>query len=278
MRDCDFEYIRTLVYQRSRISLDDRKRELVAARVAKRLRATQIASVDDYCRLLKSPNQEEEHSKLIDAISTNHTFFFREGSHFEFVRSRVVPEMTARAGRERWRRLYAWSAACSSGEEPYSLAMTLDNTVKPAALSWHIEATDISNRMLEAARKAVYKRESVVGKAPPWALPYFQTGIGPQEGNFRIKPALCSRVSFRQLNLLAGPPPFTEPMQLIFCRNVMIYFDRATQEELVNKLASRLIPGGYLIVGHSESLTGIAHKLQLVEPAVYRLPCPGEKT
>jgi chemotaxis protein methyltransferase CheR len=150
--------------------------------------------------------------------------------------------------------------------------MTLDNTVNAATWSWHVEATDISNRMLEAARKAVYKKESVVGKAPPWSLPYFQRGIGPQEGNLRIKKTLCDRVTFRQLNLLDGPPPFSEAMHVIFCRNVMIYFDRPTQEELVNKLASWLVPGGYLIVGHSESLTGIAHGLQLVEPAVYRRP------
>ncbi len=171
MRDCDFDFIRTLVYDRSRISLDERKRELVAARLAKRLRATRTESVDAYCRLLKSPDQEDERWNLIDAISTNHTFFFRESSHFEFVRSRIVPEMTERAGRERWKRLYAWSAACSSGEEPYSLAMTLDDTVNRQALSWHVEATDISSRMLETAKRAIYTEESVVGRAPTWSLP-----------------------------------------------------------------------------------------------------------
>jgi len=274
MRDSDFEFIRTLVYERSRISLDYHKRELVAARLAKRLRATQIASVDDYCRLIRLPDQEEERSMLIEAISTNHTFFFREGSHFEFVRSIAVPEMAERAKRERCPRFYAWSAACSSGEEPYSLAMTLDDTVDAKTWSWHVEATDISTRVLDVAQKAIYKTESVAGKAPPWAMGYFQRGIGPQEGNFRIKPSIRAHVSFRQLNLLAGPPPFTEPMHVIFCRNVMIYFDKATQEELVNKLSRRLVPGGYLIVGHSESLTGISHRLQLVEPAVYRLPPP----
>jgi chemotaxis protein methyltransferase CheR len=272
MRECDFEFIRTLVYKRSRIHLDNRKRELVAARLAKRLRETQTASVGDYCDLLRSPGQEEECVRLIDAISTNHTFFFREGSHFEFVRSRIVPEMSERSKRERWPRLYAWSAACSSGEEPYSLAMALDDAVNPASWSWHVEATDISMRMLDAAQKAVYKGESVIEKTPPWAMHYFQRGIGPQEGNFRIKPSLHTRVTFRHLNLLEGPPPFSEPMHVIFCRNVMIYFDRDTQAELIAKLARQLVPGGYLIVGHSESLANIAHGLQLVESAIYRRP------
>jgi chemotaxis protein methyltransferase CheR len=272
MRESDFEFIRTLVYERSRINLDNRKRELVAARLAKRLRATQIASVDDYCDLLRSPDQEEERTRLIDAISTNHTFFFREGSHFEFLRSRIVPEMSERSRKERWKRLYAWSAACSSGEEPYSLAMSLDDCVDSSTWSWQVEATDISMRMLDVAEKAVYKSEAVIGRAPAWAMPYFQRGIGPQEGNYRIKPALRSRVSFRHINLLEGPFPFSEPMHVIFCRNVMIYFDHATQEELVNKLTRQLVPGGYLIVGHSESLTNISHRLQPVESAIYRRP------
>jgi len=272
MRESDFEYIRTLVYERSRIHLDNRKRELVAARLAKRLRETQTASVGDYCNLLRSPGQDEECSRLIDAISTNHTFFFREASHFEFVRSRIVPEMSERARRERWARLYAWSAACSSGEEPYSLAMALDDSVDRARWSWHVEATDISMRMLEVAQKAVYRSESVIEKTPAWAMHCFQRGIGPQEGNFRIKPTLHARVTFRHLNLLEGPPPFPEPMHLIFCRNVMIYFDRATQEELVAKLTRQLVPGGYLFVGHSESLANITHGLQLVESAIYRRP------
>jgi len=272
MRESDLEFIRTLVYERSRINLDNRKRELVAARLAKRLRATQIASVDDYCDFLRSPGHEEERIKLIDAISTNHTFFFREGSHFDFLRSRIVPEMSERSRRERWSRLYAWSAACSSGEEPYSLAMTLDDTVDSSTWSWQVEATDISYPMLEVAQRAVYKSESVNGKAPAWAMTYFQRGIGPQEGNYRIKPSLRNRVSFRHINLLEGEPPFRDLMHVIFCRNVMIYFDHATQEELVNKLTRQLVPGGYLIVGHSESLTNIAHSLQPVESAIYRRP------
>ena len=272
MRDSEFEFIRTLVYERSRINLGADKRELVSARLGKRLRATESASLADYCDLLRSPGAEEELAHLIDVISTNHTFFFRENAHFDFVRNRAVPEMLARQRTERWPRFNAWSAACSSGEEPYSLAITLAESLAGANWPWHIEATDISHRILAKAAAGIY-RDDVVGKMPPATVrQYFKRGIGPQAGNSRIRPELQACVTFRQLNLLEGEPPFTEPFQIIFCRNVMIYFDRPTQEELVARLTRRLVPGGYLLVGHSESLTGIKHSLQLVCPAVYRRP------
>jgi chemotaxis protein methyltransferase CheR len=272
MRESEFDFIRTLVYERSRIKLGPDKRELVTARLGKRLRATRIGTIGDYCRLLQSPGSDEELAHLIDAISTNHTFFFREGVHFDFVRSHVVPEMVQRARTERWPRFSAWSAACSSGEEPYSLAITLAESLGAAAWPWHIEATDISHRILAKARAAIYPEAAIAKIAPPLVRAHFQRGVGPQEGNFRVKPALQAGVTFHQLNLLEGDPPFRDPFQVIFCRNVMIYFDRPTQEELIQRLTRRLVPGGYLLVGHSESLTGIRHSLQMVRPAIYRRP------
>jgi chemotaxis protein methyltransferase CheR len=273
MRDSEFEFIRTLVYEHSRIHLGPDKRELVAARLGKRLRATELPTIGDYCDLLRGPNADDELSNLIDAISTNHTFFFRENSHFEFVREQLVPEMSARPPRERGSRFYAWSAACSSGEEPYSLAMTLHECLPSSAgWPWHIECTDISHRILAKASAAVYKGEVVTKLPPAQVRTFFQRGVGPQEGNYRIRPQLQACLSFHRLNLLEGEPPFREPFHVIFCRNVMIYFDRPTQEELVNKLTRRLVPGGYLLVGHSESLTGIRHSLQMVKPAIYRRP------
>ncbi|HWL17666.1 MAG TPA: protein-glutamate O-methyltransferase [Opitutus sp.] len=270
MRDSEFDFIRSLVYERSRINLSSDKRELVSARLGKRLRATKLASVGDYCRLLQSPGAEGELAHLIDAISTNHTFFFREQAHFDYLRTVVVPELRARASREHWSQLRVWSAACSSGEEPYSLAMTLADCAN--GWKWHIQATDISHRILEKARLAIYPEESV-GRLPTATVQaHFQRGFGPQDGNFRIKPALREQVTFRHLNLLEGEPPFSEPFQVIFCRNVMIYFDRPTQEELINRLTRRLVPGGYLFVGHAESLTTINHSLQTVRPAIYRRP------
>ena len=267
MRDNEFEFLRTLVYERSRISLGPDKRELVSARVGKRLRATNMATLGDYCELLQSPNSEEELGHLIDAISTNHTFFLREIAHFDFLRQTAVPAL---AGRASGGKFQVWSAACSSGEEPYSIAMTLAACLpqKP----WHIQATDISNRILARAQAAIYSGESVDRLPPDFVRTYFQRGIGPQDGNYRVRPELRERVSFHQLNLLEGEPPFSDLFQVIFCRNVMIYFDRQTQEELVGRLARRLVPGGYLFVGHSESLTPIRNSLLRVQPAIYQKP------
>jgi len=270
MRDSEFDFIRSLVYERSRINLTADKRQLVSARLGKRLRATNLPTVTDYCRLLKSGAATEELSHLIDAISTNHTFFFREIAHFEFLRDKALPELLARARSERWSKLRVWSAACSSGEEPYSIAMTLAECVPQ--WSWQVDATDISHRVLQKAALGIYDAECTGRLPKPTLRTHFQKGVGAQEGNYRVKAALRDRVNFRHLNLLEGEPPFTEPFHLIFCRNVMIYFDRPTQEELVGRLSRRLLPGGYLFVGHSESLTHLRHPLTPVRPAVYQKP------
>ena len=269
MRENEFEFIRGLVYQHSRINLGPDKRELVSARLGKRLRATQLSSVEDYCSLLQTQHDGVELGHLIDAISTNHTFFFREIAHFDFLQQTLIPEMKARAREERWPQFNVWSAACSSGEEPYSVAMALDETLG-TAWPWHIQCTDISSRILGQARAGIYREETINKLAPQRVRSYFQRGYGPREGHFRVKPVLQSGLSFHQLNLLEGEPPFPDLFHVIFCRNVMIYFDRKTQEELVQKLTRRLLPGGYLFVGHSESLTGIRHSLESVRPAIYR--------
>ncbi len=274
IRDSDYDFIRKLVYNRSRINLGPDKRELVTARLNKRLRATNLPSIGDYCRYLKEAKDEDELSHLIDAISTNHTYFFREKEHFDFLYGHILPEMLKRKAAERWSRFNLWSAASSSGEEPYSIAITLAEFVRRQNTDWpwRIEATDISHRILAKAREAVY-REETVSKVPKDLLTqYFQKGFGPHEGNFRVKPDLAEQVRFSQINLLQGEPPNSDPFHVIFCRNVMIYFDHPTQQELVNRLARRLVPGGYLLVGHSESLTAIQHGLTMIKPAIYRLP------
>jgi chemotaxis protein methyltransferase CheR len=270
MRDSEFDFIRALVYERSRIHLSADKRQLVTARLGKRLRATNLSSIGEYCRLLQSPGADEELANLIDAISTNHTFFFREIAHFDFMRATVLPEFTARARTERWSEFRVWSAACSSGEEPYSIAITLAESLP--SFPWRIEATDISRRVLAKAAAGIYSGDTV-SKLPRETLrKHFQRGFGPQEGNYRVKSVLRDRVNFHHLNLLEGEPPFREAFHVIFCRNVMIYFDRQTQDQLVQRLAARLVPGGYLFVGHSESLTQTRHELQPVKPAIYRKP------
>lgn len=270
MRDQEFEIIRDIVYRRSRIHLGPDKRDLVSTRLGKRLRATNSHSLGDYCRLLQSPGAEEELNNLVDVISTNHTFFFREQAHFDFMKQSALPELTARMTAERRSRFNVWSAASSSGEEAYSIAITLATHLPH--IPWHIEGTDISHRILEVAKRAVYDEETVRNLSEPIVRAYFQRGFGPQLGFLRVKAELRNHVNFSQLNLLESEPPLAEPFQIIFCRNVMIYFDRPTQEELVARLTRRLVPGGYLFVGHSESLTSIKHTLRAIRPAVYQRP------
>ncbi|HEY0947429.1 MAG TPA: protein-glutamate O-methyltransferase CheR [Opitutaceae bacterium] len=273
MLDTEYQFIRDLVYRHSRINLGPDKQELVSARLGKRLRAMRLPSLSDYCRLLQTPDGEAELGHLIDAISTNHTYFFREEEHFTALRSLILPDLAARRAAKRWASLRVWSAACSSGEEPYSIAITLAQQPRESApWPWRIDATDISSRVLAKATAGIYPAEALARIDPGVVRTYFQTGYGPQSGNYRVRPELAASVHFRQLNLLDGVPPFKEPFHVIFCRNVMIYFDRPTQEELIARLTRQLLPGGWLLVGHSESLSGIRHTLKMVRPAVYRAP------
>jgi chemotaxis protein methyltransferase CheR len=268
MRDSEFEFIRHLVYEQSRINIGPDKRELVSARLGKRLRATNLPDVGAYCKLLRSPAAEQEVADLIDVISTNHTFFFRENAHFEFMRKRILPEIRTSTRTAAGTPFNVWSAACSTGEEPFSIAITLADHLKDRP--WHILATDISHRVLAVAEAATYRDETVKSISADLIQLHFQKGFGPEAGKVRLRKPLRDRVSFQQLNLLKGDPDATEPFQLIFCRNVMIYFDRATQEELVARLTRFLAPGGYLFVGHAESLTNLRHTLTPVQAAVYQ--------
>lgn len=268
----DYNFICRLVYDRSRIHLGPDKKALVSGRLTKRLRQLQLPDFDEYCQLLRSPAGETELRFLIDRISTNHTTFFREAKHFDFLREIVFPQWRARPGAKR-EPFRFWSAACSSGEEPYSLAIQLAEYLAPASSNaWSIEASDISTRVLDMAFAGVYETERLAGLRKEWLRRYFQKGVRDWVGHFRIKEELRERVRFHQLNLLENNYPFTKPFDVIFCRNVMIYFDRPTQEALVGYLAERLVPGGYLMVGHSESLSGVKHPLQLVQPAIYLKP------
>jgi chemotaxis protein methyltransferase CheR len=270
----DYQFIRDLVYKNSRINLGEDKQELVSARLGKRLRATGKATISDYCELLRTPAGAEELGNLIDVISTNHTYFFREDGHFTALKEIILPDLARRRQKESWPTLRVWSAASSSGEEVYSVAIALDEYFNAHPPSWprQFEATDISTRILAKAKAAIYPAETVARIPPATAKTYFQTGFGEQAGLYRVKAAIRDTVRFSQLNLLEGQPPFNEPFHIIFCRNVMIYFDRPTQEELINRLKARLVPGGYLMVGHSESLTGINHGLKLIRAATYQKP------
>jgi chemotaxis protein methyltransferase CheR len=261
----DYEFIRNLVYEHSRIHLGPDKKALVSSRLAKRLRLLRLPDYESYTQLLRSSKGREELGNLVDVISTNHTHFFRENRHFEFLRDVVLPQWRARGGGA----LRIWSAACSSGEEPYTLAITVAEALG-WDVNWRIHATDISMRMLETARTGIYPTERLAHVPEEWQRRYFQRGVGKWEGNYRVKEELRKRIDFQHLNLLQRHYPFSTKFDVIFCRNVMIYFDRETQEALVQKVSNHLIAGGYLMVGHSESLSGIRHGLTLLQPALYQ--------
>lgn len=274
LSDSDFAFLRALIYEHSRIALNENKRELVYSRITKRLRATGIADATGYCTFLRTAAGAQELPRLIDAISTNHTHFFRETEHFTFVRDEILPAWSE--GRSASSTPFrAWSAACSSGEEVYTLAMTLDDgLLKTAAAGrWSILATDISHRILEKARLAKYPQSALEKVPDPWMRRYFLRESASQPDMWTVRPEIRAKLLFHQLNLLGPQIPRESVFDLIFCRNVMIYFDKPTQEELIQRLYAALKPGAYLMVGHSESLSGIHHQMRVVRPAIYqRMP------
>ncbi len=265
-----YQFIADMVYEHSRIRLGADKQALVTGRLAKRLRALKLDSFEGYCEFLQSAAGKEELGPLVDLISTNHTNFFREVQHLDFLRDQVLPELMPRLAKQR-ETFRVWSAACSSGEEPYTIAIVLAESARHHGHDdWQIEASDISSRILERAQNAVYGADRVKMPQPEWLSRYFQKGIGQQEGFYRVKDSLRQTVKFHRLNLLQGKYPVAPNQHVIFCRNVMIYFDAATQQELVTKLIGQLAPGGFLIVGHSESLLGVKHPLKTIKPGIYR--------
>jgi chemotaxis protein methyltransferase CheR len=261
----EYELIRRTVYDHSRINLGAEKKSLVAARVTKRLRALNLPAFDIYCEYLKSSKGKHEIAFLVEAISTNHTYFFREKGHFDFLRETIVPQWRARAVN----RIRIWSAACSSGEEPYSIAIVLAETLG-FKIDWRIHASDISMRMLDVGRKAIYSADRLSHVPADFHRRCFQRGVGGSEGFFRVREELRKRVDFAQLNLLQPAYPFATEFDLIFLRNAMIYFDRDTQQTLVEKITPHLLRGGHLMIGHTENLTGLRHSLASVEPSIYQ--------
>ncbi|MCC5834753.1 MAG: protein-glutamate O-methyltransferase CheR [Opitutales bacterium] len=268
LTESDYHFIRDLVYEHSRINLGDGKRELVFARIGKRMRLNGISSPEAYCELLRSTQGLTELGHLIDVISTNHTHFFREYAHFEFLQQVVLPEWRNLATGQR---MNVWSAASSSGEEPYSIAMALDRWMPRLNLDldWRILATDISSRMLDRAREGSYKASAVEAIDRDWRSCFNKEKVDG-ELQYRVKDHIRRKVSYHQINLLGKKVPKEATFDLIFCRNVMIYFDRQTQTELIARLQAALKPGAYLMVGHSESLGGIDHGLRLIRPSIYR--------
>jgi chemotaxis protein methyltransferase CheR len=263
LTDRELARVVTLVHHHSGIALHEGKRPLVLARLQKRLRVHGVTSFSSYLDLVERDKTGEELVRLLDAITTNHTFFFREARHFELLASRVVPEWRARASGGALR---IWSAACSTGEEPFTIAMTLADL--PAPIDFGIVASDISTKVLAIAKSGVYKLSGVEALPRDVLHRHFERGIGEQTGSARVSARIRRHVSFRNLNLLEIDD-LGEKFDVIFCRNVMIYFDKSVQQRVVTMLERHLKPHGYLFIAHSESLNGLAHSLTWVAPAVY---------
>jgi chemotaxis protein methyltransferase CheR len=275
MTERDFDRFRDLIYQQCGIHLTSVKRTMLSSRLRKRLRVLGMGSFGEYYNYIsgaKGGNGELVH--MLDAVSTNKTDFFREPKHFDYLTKEVLPRM-CRSGRWRpGRRLNVWSAGCSSGEEPYTIAMVLaDFASRNRVGEFSILASDISTRVLDKARKGIYP-DDVVGSVPVGLKrKYFMHGKGSQQGCCRVVPELRNTLQFGRINLNGGRHfGIKTPMDIIFCRNVIIYFDRDTQKRLFEKFYEQLVPGGYLFIGHSETLHGINDQFRAVAVASYQKP------
>jgi chemotaxis protein methyltransferase CheR len=263
LSDKEFTQFQKMIYDIAGISMSPAKKPLVSGRLAKRVKHHALGSYDDYFKLLMKNSVEGELQVAIDLLTTNETYFFREPKHFEFMRDKVLP------ARKLGRPFRLWSAASSSGEEPYSIAMLLADVLGEAP--WEMVASDISSRILERARSGLYPMERAEDIPKQYLSRYCLKGTGNQEGNFLIAKELRSRVQYRQVNLNETLPKMGE-FDVIFLRNVMIYFDMETKREVVGRMIPLLVPGGHLIIGHSESLNGVTDELKVVLPSVYRKP------
>lgn len=266
----DYTRLCTLVRNEAGIHLGAEKRTMLEARIRRRLKALEMESYDQYCRyLFGRKGLHEEIGHLIDVVTTNKTDFFREPKHFEFLVDRALPEFSARwAG---GRPFFVWSAGCSTGEEPYTLAMLLSDYAQAhPGFRFRILATDISTIVLKKAELGVYGEDAIGAIPSSMKRRYFLRSRDAASGRVRVAPELRSHVEFRQLNFMATDFGVNETLDAIFCRNVIIYFERATQECILRKLSACLVPEGYLFVGHAETLHDMDLPLVPVAPSLYR--------
>jgi len=268
----DFQKISDIVYEHCGINLYKDKKELIRTRVSKRLRLGNFKTFSEYIKYVLDDKTGSEFSLLIDSLSTNLTGFFREVGHFKFIRSELLPQLLEQKKKKRDFRIRAWSAGCSSGEEAYSLAMILLEATQ-CSDQWNVKvfANDISETMLKVAQKGIYEKEKV---EPVPLLLRQKYMISPRKGHskvFEVNQILRDTVTFKRMNLVK-PWAIDKTVDFIFCRNVMIYFDKQTRVRLVNRFWDLLDSGGVLFTGHSESLIGIDHKFNYVQPTIYIKP------
>ena len=257
----EFAQFQHFIYDAAGITMADAKKALVTGRLNKRLAVHGLDSFGAYFKLLKSGQHPGEVQMAVDLLTTNETYFFREIKHFEFLRTQALKE------RSRPQPFRVWSAASSSGEEAYSMAMVLADCMQTTP--WEILGTDISTRVIDGARKALYSMERGRHIPPDFLKRFCRKGEGSYEGQLLVERSLRSKVTFRHVNLNAALPELGH-FDIVFLRNVMIYFNNDTKREVVARVISTIKPGGYFCVGHSESLNDITQAVKMVAPAIYR--------
>lgn len=258
----EFALFQGLMRDLAGIHLPPSKKPLVCGRLLRRVRQLRMGSFGDYFRLIASGREPAELQRAVDLLTTHETYFFRESRHFDFLVQQVLPHSPPGAG------FRAWSAASSSGEEAYSIAMVLMEQLG-AARPWEVFGSDIGTEVLDRARSGIYGTERIQHLPAHYLRRYCQRGVGRKEGTLRIDPALRSRVRFAQVNLNSRLPDLGL-FDVIFLRNVLIYFDQATKRLVVERLVQQLKPDGWLFIGHSESLNGISDRLRQAQPTIYR--------
>lgn len=258
----DFDRIRDLIYQRAGIALAESKQEMVYSRLARRLRATGIVSFQTYLDSLERAGDSDEWEAFVNALTTNLTSFFREAHHFPIL---------AEHAKSRREPMSVWCSAASTGEEPYSIAITLCEAYNSLTPPVQIVATDIDTNVLAVGANGVYPVERIEKMSPERLKKYFLRGTGAQAGMVRLRPELRKLITFKQLNLLAPSWPLSGPFDVIFCRNVMIYFDKPTQSKILARFVPLMKPDGLLFAGHSENFLYVSNALKLRGKTVYEL-------
>ncbi|MDH0892721.1 MULTISPECIES: CheR family methyltransferase [unclassified Pseudomonas] len=258
LSDGEFRYLQQMMAEVSGIHMADSKRMLVAGRLMSRLRALEQGDFRQYVDFLRQPANQDERRLVIDLLTTNETYFFREPRHFEFLGQWAAAQRGP---------LHLWSAASSSGEEAYSIAMTLAEHARTP--HWSVFASDLSLRVLERARQGIYPLEQAAQFPAGWLQRHCLRGVNDHEGSFRIGQQLRHRVAFAELNLMRELPAEVGPFNVIFLRNVLIYFSNPDKRAIVERLVERLRPGGLLFIGHAESLHGFALPLRTLRPSVF---------
>lgn len=264
----DFRRLAALIERLVGIKMPETKLTMLEGRLRRRVHALSLPSLDDYCRLVfDRGGLGDELVHLVDVVTTNKTDFFREPQHFTFLTETVVPELMETFGAGLSRPLRLWSSACSTGPEPYTMAMVLSEMRGPR---FEIEATDICTEALAEAVRAIYPADMAAPVPEAARRAYLMRSRDPDARRVRVVPEIRRLVSFRRLNLLEDSYPWSQPMDVIFCRNVLIYFSKETQQRVLDFLCRHLRDGGYLFLGHAETLAGVSLPLRAVAPAVYR--------